>query len=250
MLPVIQIGPLAIQTPGLVILLGFWIGLTLAEKLAPRFGLKPDHLYNGVGLATLAGLLGARLSFIFLHLSIFIDEPWSVFSLNTQLLDVWGGLVTGILVLLIYIQRKELNLFAYLDALTPLLAVLQIALPTANLASGRGYGVPTSLPWAIELWGASRHPIQVYEILAGISVLAFVWANSRSANTGSPGRLFLMFLALSAGTRVFLESFRADRTFLLSRFRRTQIAAWIVLLISLILLGIQPKHSPQPQNSS
>lgn len=32
MLPILPIGPLAIQFPGLVILLGLWLGLSLAEQ--------------------------------------------------------------------------------------------------------------------------------------------------------------------------------------------------------------------------
>ncbi len=47
MLPILQIGPLALQTPGLMYLLGTCgSGLSLAEKFAPRRGMTPDTLYN------------------------------------------------------------------------------------------------------------------------------------------------------------------------------------------------------------
>lgn len=249
MLPVIQLGPLAIRTPGLLILAGIWIGLTVAEKLAPRFNLKPEFIYNGVGITLIAGLLGSRLSYIFLHFSAFIDDPWAALSLDTRLLDPWGGIVTGALVLLIYLQRQQLSVLNYLDALTPLLAVMQIALPAANLASGSGYGIPTLLPWSIELWGALRHPTQVYDILAGIGILGFVIFASQNAANRQPARLFLMFIALSAGARIFLEGFRADRFLVLSRFRFSQIAAWIALLIALVLLGVQNNRTPYPTKS-
>ena len=37
MFPVLQIGPLALQTPGLLILIGIWVGLSVMERFASRF---------------------------------------------------------------------------------------------------------------------------------------------------------------------------------------------------------------------
>ncbi len=36
MLPVIHIGPLAVQTPGLILLLGIWFAMDVTEKHAIR----------------------------------------------------------------------------------------------------------------------------------------------------------------------------------------------------------------------
>ena len=40
MFPILQIGPLAIQVPGLVIIAGLWFGLTLSEHRAKKHGAK------------------------------------------------------------------------------------------------------------------------------------------------------------------------------------------------------------------
>jgi hypothetical protein len=45
-----------------------------------------------------------------------------------------------------------------LDALTPGLAVMMIALGLANLASGNAYGEPAQVPWSIFLWGEWQQP--------------------------------------------------------------------------------------------
>jgi len=42
MLPILNIGPLAIQTPGLIILFGTWLGFFLAERQAGRR--EPERL--------------------------------------------------------------------------------------------------------------------------------------------------------------------------------------------------------------
>ena len=82
MFPIIQIGPMALQAPGLILLIGLWIGLILSEKLAVRFNTQPNQIYNLVFTALIAGLIGARLSYILQNIEAFLESPISVFSLN------------------------------------------------------------------------------------------------------------------------------------------------------------------------
>ena len=63
MLPILQIGPLAIQTPGLILLGGLWLGLSLSERHARRYKVDPGVLYNLVFLLLIVGILGADILF-------------------------------------------------------------------------------------------------------------------------------------------------------------------------------------------
>ncbi len=45
MLPVLQVGPAAIQMEGLILLLGLWIGLTLSEKFCNEEGNYLDRSF-------------------------------------------------------------------------------------------------------------------------------------------------------------------------------------------------------------
>jgi len=65
-----------------------------------------------------------------------------------------------------------LPLWPALDALTPGLAAVMIAIGLAHIASGDAFGSPADLPWAIQLWGARRHPTQIYETLAAALIFA------------------------------------------------------------------------------
>ena len=91
MLPVIQIGPMSMQAPGLILLIGLWVGLVIAERLAPRFGANPNHVYNLVFVALISGVIGARLSYLMQYFQAFLESPASLFSLNLGLLDPVGG---------------------------------------------------------------------------------------------------------------------------------------------------------------
>lgn len=91
MLPILHIGPLAIQVPGLVLLLGLWLGLSLTERYAPRYGMDSKILYNLVIISILAGVVGARLLYVARFPDAFLSKPASIISLNPSLLDLWGG---------------------------------------------------------------------------------------------------------------------------------------------------------------
>jgi len=239
MFPVIQIGPLALQAPGLFILAGIWLGVTLVERLARRQQIDANPVINLILISLVTGVLGARLAFIARYPAPFMSNPLNALALSPQMLDTAGGLGAGFIAGLIYGQRKKLQLWDLLDILTPGLAVMMVAIGFNHLASGSHYGVTTDLPWALDLWGAKRHPSQVYEILAAALVFGLVlWIVTKDHLTNPvEGTLFWGFLAVSAINRLFLEHYQAISPVILTRFRLPQIVAWLILAISLLWIG-------------
>ena len=230
MFPILHLGPLAIQTPGLFLILSVWLGLTLTEKLAHAHGVQPDVLDNLV-MAALAGfVIGGRVIYVGAHLTTFLASPLDIFSLNYLLFDLSGGLGTAILIGLIYGQRKGLAFWPTLDALTPFFAALAVGIGASHLAAGTAFGSETSLPWGIYLFGAVRHPSQVYEILAALLILGAVgWRKPFPI----AGKQFLLFLASTAGASLFLDAFRGDSVIVFGGLRLGQILAWLVLAAAL-----------------
>jgi phosphatidylglycerol:prolipoprotein diacylglycerol transferase len=233
MFPIIHLGPLAIQTPSLILLLAAWLGIWSSEREGVRRGLPAGAIANLGTLAALSGVLGARLGYALLNRSSYAADPLSVFSLTPSALEPAAGVGTALIVGVIYGQRKKLPLRLTLDALAPGVAVLGIGLALANLASGDGYGAPARLPWGIVLWSASRHPSQVYELLGACAVLALWYWASRQALP--PGISFLVVVAASALARLFLEAFRGDSILLPGGFRLAQLIALLALVACLFL---------------
>jgi phosphatidylglycerol---prolipoprotein diacylglyceryl transferase len=250
MLPILQIGPAALPVPALLLLAGFWIGLDLTEKHAPRFGASAAQIYHMVLVALLVGLVGARISYAMQSPAAFAASPLSLFSIRPQMLDLPGGLLFAALGALVYGQRRKMALWPTLDALTSLFAVMLVCIGLANFASGDGFGAPTGLPWAIQLWGTQRHPSQVYETLAALLVAVATWpgsAISRRSEAGmqsgatapagaQPGLRFWAFLALTGLSQVVLQGFRGDSV-VLAGLRAAQLLSWLVLAVSLWQIG-------------
>lgn len=232
----------------ILLVAALWLGMWLAEKRAGRHQISKEALNNLVYASLLAFIIGGRLLYALMQFPAFIQSPLSIFSLNTDLFDPPAALIAAVITGIVYGRRQGLSFWPALDALTPLFASIAIGLSLAHLAAGSAFGSPTSLPWGLELWGATRHPSQIYELAASILILGLVLFQRAAAR---PGLSFLAFAASTAGARLLLEAFRGDSVFVLGGLRLAQIVAWAVLLAAIVLIesmlakGVQ-KDRPDP----
>jgi len=246
MLPFLNLFGVAIAFPPLVLIVGIWLGASLSEKHAARYKLSGELIFNLIFSVLVAYIVGGRLSYALQHPSAFSGNLLNLLSRNAGLFDPIGGLLIAAVTAFIFGQRKQLKLWPTLDAVTPALAVLMLAVPLANLASGSAYGAPSNMPWAIQLWGASRHPVQIYEAVGAALILWAVWPG-RVRSTAFPGAVFLQFSAYSALARLFFEGFRGSSLAITALdLRAAQLAAWIVL--AAVLWLYQSRRSVQEES--
>ncbi len=215
-----------------------WLGIALAEKRARQHAANEKALDGLIAWISIAFVLGGRLLFLLSHMQAFLSSLLSLFSLNVGLFDQWGGLACAAIVLAILLQRKHLPAWQTLDLLTPFFACIAIGVGLSHLASGAAFGRETSVPWAINLWGALRHPTEIYETLAATLALAIIWFRHSGAR---PGTTFLLWVALEAASRVLIEGFRGDSTLIFGGLRVAQIIAWVILAAALIGLELLPR---------
>jgi phosphatidylglycerol:prolipoprotein diacylglycerol transferase len=245
-IPVIHIGPVVVQLPGLTWLFGFWAALWLAAREAKRSRLREEDVYSAGFYAAVAGLIGARLWYVAAHWEAFAGDPLGILAPNLSMLDATGGSIVGGLVGGVYAWRKRLIGAQWLDALAPGVALLLAAVSLANLFSGDAYGTPSTLPWAIMLWDTERHPVQIYEMLAALATLVVLLIALRRQQT--PGTATLLFLALYSGQRVFLEAFRAESPLLPGGWRVAQVVGLVVLTMSLAMISRRALAIDRPQD--
>ncbi len=234
MMPILQIGPLALPAAPLALMLGVWAGAWLAEREAARLGQPADTVGSLIMVMLVAGLIGARLGYVARYASAYAADPLSAFSPNPTSLDSAAGLLAAMLAGALYGRRRGLALWATLDALAPGVALLAAAVGLAHLASGDAFGAPARLPWSIFLWDDWRHPSQLYEIAAALLALAaWRYARDRARFAGFGA---LLTAALLAGARVLLEAFRGDSWIVAAGWRGAQLVALAALGIFFFLL--------------
>jgi phosphatidylglycerol:prolipoprotein diacylglycerol transferase len=124
--------------------------------------------------------------------------------------------------------------------------VVQAIASVGLLLSGEAFGVPTILPWGVQLLGAVRHPTQIYLALAALGSLFVVWRLSR--RQVPVGALWVSYLGLQGLTLLLIEALRADSLVLPGGIRAAQVFGLALLLYSLSWIqrhsgAAQPKQA-------
>ncbi len=210
-----------------------WVGLSLAEKRAERYGISKDELNNITFYGLLTFIIGGRLSFVLQNISTFIKSPSGIISINPDIFDPIGAIAVALIFMLVYGQRNSLSLWPTLDALTPFFAVLIIGIGLSHLAAGTAFGNETDLPWGIDLWNATRHPTQIYETLASLLIFGLLWFQKQNPRSGI---LFLTFASLTTASHLFIEAFRGDSAIIFNSLNQNQVIAWVVLVACFLAL--------------
>jgi phosphatidylglycerol---prolipoprotein diacylglyceryl transferase len=238
MFPIINIGPLAIQAAGLILLLSFFSGSWLATRFSAGLGTNTDVIENSFLIGLIASLLGARIGFLLKYPAVFVNNPLSLVSLTPSMLDASFGLLVGVLSALIFAQKKHLPLWPTLDALTPFLLLIFAGIHLAHYANGDAFGLPTNLPWGIQLWNATRHPVQLYALLLTGALFAWLMVHTRLLKTTGfqrSGVLFSVILGGIAMIILFTRAFMAEKI-LLGAIDLNQAFSFAVLIASLGLI--------------
>ncbi len=237
MLPVLRLGPFTLPAGPLALLAAFYLALEIGERGARRRGLPKELMSNVAMLAFGAGILAARLGYVAKNLAAYQLDWSQVFALDLGTLHSQTGAITALIAAYAYLQRKNVNLRAFLDALAPALTLAFAVLSFGNLLTGDGYGaVARDLPWAIFLWGEPRHPVQAYEMVAYLAIFILLWFRAPRLEQGGQ---FLLAVALLAGARVLLEPFRGDSLAGVAGLRAAQVIALAAMTIAGLMLARQ-----------
>lgn len=235
MFPIIEIGPLAIQAAGFFLLISFALGTWLTGKFSEALGTNSDSIENGILLILGVFLISARLGFVLQNPQIFIENSGEIISLSPKSLNINFGILVSAITTAVLAQRNHLPLWPTLDTLSPLLILLVIGTHLANFANGNAFGLPTELPWGLEIWGAKRHPVQLYALtlLAAYSLWLLLFTKGlRQIGFMHSGMLFSISVAVIAIITIFSRAFLAEKM-LLGSVDLIQISGLFILIIYL-----------------
>lgn len=244
MLPVLQIGPFAVQTYPLALVLAGWVALAVGARAARWLGLDGDHIYNAGLYGLLAGVIVGRFAHVLVFWPAYRSQPLEIFGFNTTAFLLWPGILAAVAVAGWYIYRRQLPLTAMLDAFAPGLLCGLAAAAIGALLTGRNPGAAANVPWSVNLWGVERHPVQIYEAIALLMAAAYVLHLIRQGSRGgAPALTALLGYGL---TLWFLEAFRSTEvtTTVLVGLRLGQVlglALAVLALVGLRYLSTRPK---------
>ena len=281
MIPFLHLGPLTIPTFGLMVATGLLAAAYLLqadfdrrrEQFLKRGSLKggqPGHHDEGfliIGIAGLAGLVGARLYHVLESPRELVADPSLLIS---RFGFAWfGGFLGGFVALLFLARRFGIPALEFMDLCSPAAAVGYAVGRIGCLLSGDGdYGRPTSWPWPWGMafphgvvpttetcvqWGwpadCRVYPTPIYEFLIWLVIAAILWqVGKKAANGGTTGGIFCLYLILTGLARFVIEFIRINpRSFF--GLSNAQTASLVSVVVGSILLW-RIKASSNPQSKS
>jgi phosphatidylglycerol:prolipoprotein diacylglycerol transferase len=153
----------ALQSYGLMMVIGFLLAVYLIRRLSRNITPDPQLITNAALYSLIAGVVGSRLFYVIHHLDEFQGGVASFFAIWKGGLELLGGVILAVTVIFIYLLYHKLPVRHYLDILA---IALMLALAFGRIGCfmrGCCFGKPTKLPWGVRFpYGSDPYYSQIY----------------------------------------------------------------------------------------
>lgn len=236
----IFLGPLAIRTWGLMVSLGFLVGLLIARRRARRIGMRTEQILD-LGLAIIiSAILGSRLFFVLNEWDQFRGRPLDALKFWDGGFAFYGGLAAAVAASIWYVRRQGLPFVKVADAFLPAVALGEAIGRVGCFLIHDHLGRVTTFPLAINVNGVLRHETGAYASLNALLLFGFLLLIEKVWKHRSPGTLTLAFLVWYGITTFAIYGLRADdlpgSDPRLGPFTPSQYVAALTALIGLALM--------------
>jgi phosphatidylglycerol---prolipoprotein diacylglyceryl transferase len=216
--PELDIGPITLQTFGLMLGLGFVVAGIAAGRYLKELGKPVDWAYEMVFASLVGGIVGARLWWVLENWDEASDDLLGNLFSGSGLV-FFGGALGGAIAVLLWAWRRNWLTWQMCDvAAVPLAAAYAIGRIGCQLAGDGDYGKEWDGPWAMAYPEGTVptteevHPTPVYETLVMGGVAWFLWSRRHKL---PPGGLFALYLVLAGAERFLVEFLRRNEPVLL-----------------------------------
>lgn len=221
---------------------GFVVGSLMFVKLAKRYRIRLNVLFNNSFALFISTLVAARLVFVILNYNIYFyqfhfGKIIELIALWDKGLSFWGAIFAWFGCVLYFSNKEKDSPMRLFDIMIPSLFVGMFFGNIGAFLEGINYGTPTGLPWGLTFRSANVkyiseiHPTQLYAALyvGLIAVGLFLLLNRlRDREEG----LITELGVFAFGVFKFLEEFmRGDDTIKIFSVRLPQILAAAGIII-------------------
>ena len=227
----VSIGSLEIYWYGVIIAVGFGLGLWVYLSHNRSCGIHPDEGLDIILWSMLGAIVGARAYYVAFQWDHYKDNLKEIFNLRGGGLAIYGGIIGALIVAFIVCRSKKLPMLPVADAAFPGVMLGQAIGRWGNFFNMEAFGTNTTLPWGMTSDTISNylsrhqaallaqgvvvdpampvHPTFLYESLwnlIGVAVL-LLWLFPRRSYDG---QITLGYTAWYGLGRFFVEGLRTD----------------------------------------
>ncbi len=206
-LPSLSLGPLTIQSFGILSALGILAATWLAQRGARELGRDPQVILDFSVIGVLSGVVAGHLVHLIFYHPEELADPWRILKLWEGLSSM-GGLAGGVVAAVLWFRVKRIPLRSYHDAfalgVAPGWGVARLGCFTVHDHPG----VHTGFFLAVRFPDGPRHDLGLYEAILLLALGAVLWTLHRR---GALRDGLLPLLAVVYGLARFLLDFLRAR---------------------------------------
>lgn len=239
-----EIGPLSIAWYGIIIATGMLVAILLSSKEADRLNLEKDLMIDLAFWLIPMGLIGARIYYVLFELEHYIQNPLSIFYIWEGGIAIYGGLIGGLLTIIWFAKKRNINIWLMLDIIVPHVMIAQSIGRWGNFVNQEAHGgevsrefleglfLPEFIIEGMHINGSYYHPTFLYEsivTLIGFIVLMTVRYKYKGLLRGETLSMYLVWYGIG---RFFIEGMRTDSLYI-GPLRVSQVLSLILVAVGI-----------------
>ena len=241
-----QIGPFAVRWYALCIVSGLILAVFLAMREAPHKKILSDDILDFILIAFPLSILGARLYYVIFKLDYYSQNLGEIFAIWNGGLAIYGGLITGAIVLYIFADRKLINTWDFLDIAAPSVLIAQSLGRWGNFFNQEAYGVavesldflPSFIKNQMYIDGSYRQPTFLYESIWNVIGFALILIFRRRLKGIRRGHITAFYLMWYGFGRLIIEGMRTDSLMFLG-LRVSQLLSAVLIGLGIFIVFYQ-----------
>lgn len=226
---------------GVIIGIGFLLGVALACHRAKRYELKSDIVYDFILFALPVALICARAYYVIFQWERYANNPIKIFAVWEGGLAIYGGVLGGLLVAVLFCRHKGIPFLHFIDLAAPSLVLGQAIGRWGNFVNQEAFGniitAPEQqfFPYAvfIQELGEWHQATFFYESVWNLCLLIIMLFISRRAYP--IGSLLCLYLVGYGLGRFWIEGLRTDSLFLMPGLRVSQLLSLLLIVIGIMI---------------
>ncbi len=200
---------------GVLIALGFILGILYCARRAPSFGIPSDSFYDLMIWLIPLSIIGARLYFVVFQWDYYSLHPGEILAVWEGGLAIYGGIIAGALTAFVFCRVKHIRFGAMLDVMSFGVLIGQAIGRWGNFFNREAFGAETDIFCRMGLTTPSGetiyvHPTFLYESLWNTVGFILLSVYSRRHARRFDGELILLYFVWYGLGRSWIEGLRTD----------------------------------------
>ncbi|MFC2695274.1 MAG: prolipoprotein diacylglyceryl transferase [Lactobacillus sp.] len=248
-----QLGGLSVKWYGLLMAAGVVVAAWLAISEGKRRQIMSDDFIDFMLWAVPIGFIGARSYYVLFEWGYYSQHPDQIIAIWNGGIAIYGGLLAGLAVLLVFCYYRVLSPWLMLDIIVPGVQLAQVLVRWGNFINQEAYGAKTSLAFLQGLHlpqfiiqqmyinGAYRQPTFLYESFFNLIGLILILAFRHKKHLFQQGEIFCAYLIWYGLVRFFVEGMRTDSLYLWGTIRVSQALSVILVISAIVTIIVRRK---------